>query len=267
MSTALDSLFSLLDALPDWLSLALFSGVLGIVLIWAFGKVSPQQALERTKRRMAAGIFEMRLYQDSLGLMLSALWAVLRANAVYLVMLVLPFALLSVPLIPVLVYLDGRFGIADVDPGHPVLITIVQDKPGTADGRWTLHAPQGVKIEAGPVRIDSRGEVDWRISARPGAYRLAFENRNGERAERRLFVGHGSRHSKVRTTRKQSLFNAYIDPVEHGLSSDVRLRTIFVDYQRQDLVVGSHSVPWWAVFLIASMGTGYALKGPLGVTI
>ena len=50
---------------PFW-SLLAISGLAGLLLVWIFGKVSDQEAIERTRDRLSGELIGLRLFKDDL---------------------------------------------------------------------------------------------------------------------------------------------------------------------------------------------------------
>lgn len=136
----------------------------GLAALWAFGRLSNQRAIQETKRRIAARLYELRLFVDEPKLIWQAQTALLRDNFRYLALTLIPAVAIGIPMYFVLSWLDGVYGYEPLKPGNPALVTVhlgPQLRPD--DPPPTLTLPDGFVQDSGPVRAYSREEVTWRV--------------------------------------------------------------------------------------------------------
>ncbi|MCC7241921.1 MAG: hypothetical protein IT180_08350 [Acidobacteria bacterium] len=88
-------------------TLLLVSAATGVAILWVVGRTSNRAGMAAEKRAVQAGLFEMRLFNDSLPAVFRALGRVLRHHARYLGYTLVPLAWMALPLL-LLVTLSQR---------------------------------------------------------------------------------------------------------------------------------------------------------------
>ena len=128
LNAALRLVFDLLLApfagLPPIVSLSVVSLLVSILMLVVFKKTSNQEALALTKRRIHAGIFEIRLFNDDLRAILRAQNEILRTNLTYLRLNLWPMLFLLPPLVLVMAQLEFHYGYEGLRPGERALLTV-----------------------------------------------------------------------------------------------------------------------------------------------
>src|SRR5215470_14811800 len=94
-------LFGLIYAPLKWLgpfwSIVVISGLAGILMVWIFGKVSNQDAIQRTRNRLSAELIALRLFKDDLRVFFGIQGQVLVWTLKYLRHSLVPMLILMVP--------------------------------------------------------------------------------------------------------------------------------------------------------------------------
>ena len=128
---------------------------------------------------------------------LSGVWAglgrLIRANARYARLALVPALVLALPLILLFNQLDSRYGIPEIKAGQPVVVAIRTSNadPGHLEPR--LAVPEGIRIETPAVWIPSLNEANWRVVAeRPGEFDLVATI-GGETVAKHLIVADPAR--------------------------------------------------------------------------
>ena len=67
-----DLLQSPFIGLPAFIGILVWSIPIGVFALWVFGKTSNQDRIAEVKRRIHAGLFEIRLFNDDLGAIMRA---------------------------------------------------------------------------------------------------------------------------------------------------------------------------------------------------
>src|SRR5919108_4002002 len=99
--------FQYLD--PLW-PLLIFSFVTGIIMLVIYRYTSNQKGIKETKDRIKAYLLEIRLFKDDLGILLSAQKNILRHNLTYMKHAVKPMLFMIIPVLLILIQLEGWFG-------------------------------------------------------------------------------------------------------------------------------------------------------------
>jgi len=175
LSRTFDVLLYPFQDLPPIVGLTVMSVITAIAMLLVFKKTSDQQELAVAKRRMHAGVFEIRLFSDDPRAILSAQWDILRHSLRYMRLTLVPMLWMIIPLLLVIVQLQYRYGYGGLEMGREAIVQVKLSADGSIDEPppLQLEAPSGIAVETPLLWIPSLSEGDWRIRAsRPGTYRL-----------------------------------------------------------------------------------------------
>jgi uncharacterized membrane protein (DUF106 family) len=134
VNAVLRPLFDLLLApfagLPPIVSLLVVSLLTAVAMLVVFKRTSDQTALAAVKRRIHAGLFEIRLFNDDLRAILRAQGEILRHNLTYLRLSLVPMVWILPPLVLVIAQLQFHYGYEGLRPAEEALLR-VDLKPAT----------------------------------------------------------------------------------------------------------------------------------------
>ena len=105
-----DLLLGPLAPLPVLFSLSIVSMATAIAILLVARVASDQPALAAIKRQIHADLFEIRLFRDDLRSMLRAEADILRHNATYLRLALVPMLWIALPCVLIVAQLESRFG-------------------------------------------------------------------------------------------------------------------------------------------------------------
>jgi len=249
---------------PVWGLFAL-SAVVGVLLMWVFGKTSNQDAIKTIRDRIRANIIAIRLFGDDVGLLFRLQWRILRGTVVFLRYALTPLLITLVPLVLILIQLDLRYTTRPLEPGERTVVKVRLADPSALRDPIELEAPAGVVVETPGVHVAELSEVAWRIRAdAPGTYELGVKV-GGQTVTKQLLVGSQAGYpSKMRTggPLTERLLHPGEAPVDAGA-----VRSVEVRYPPLPLTLFGWDVNWLVAFLVVSLVAGFAFKGVLGVEI
>jgi uncharacterized membrane protein (DUF106 family) len=253
---------------PAWVSLTLYAGVMAVLALLVYKRCSNQRAIEAAKRRMAASIFEIRLFNDDLRAILRAQGALLRDNLRYLGLNLVPLVVMLALMLPLFAHLQFVYGYEGLPVGKPAVVTVELGEPELRDTDRPdveLRAPDGVRIEAGPLWLQPRRELSWRlVGERPGRYELALDL-DGREATKSLVVASGlARRSPIR--QQAGLWNQLLYPAEDPLPSGLGVDSISLAYPERDVSLLGFEMHWSIAILILSLVIALVLRKRFGVT-
>lgn len=273
---------SILRSLFDWLlyPFAAFSPLVGLsvvslfiaaLMLWVIKKTSDQDAMDAVKRKIHAGLFEIRLFNDDLFAIMRALGSIIRHNISYVRLTLIPLLWMIVPIVLSIAQLQFHYGYEGLEPGQTVLVTALlkPEEVGIERPAIELDAPDGVKIESdGGAWLPPLREMIWQVSAQEkGSYQL--ELRYNERTfSKSLEVS--DRVMRRSPSRSQPTFlNELLYPAEPSLPSNAPFEKVTVAYPGSDLgfLNEGSDLMWMVVFLVLSVVFAFALRKPFGVTI
>jgi len=184
--------FGLLAPLAPWLQILLTALPVTLLALLVFRYASNQDGIRLAKERIKGYLLELWLYKDDLGVMLRAQGQVMLYSLRYLGLALVPMAVMSVPLAPVIVQLESQFAFRSLQPGETAILTVTMDsvKP-VSRLDVVLSLPEGVERDTPALRLDEAGQLLWRLRVdSPGRHDLAITV-DGQRFTRRLLVGAG----------------------------------------------------------------------------
>jgi len=252
-------------AWPALATLAPISLLTGVAMLWAFGKVSDQDAVLRTRKRLNAALYELRLFTDEPGLMFRAQRDLLAGNARYLALMLKPAVILTIPMILLLAQLDAVYGRKPLPVGQPALVTIQMrgeiDPNGPAPA---LEMPVGISVETPAVRVLADRQVCWRVRpVRPagGSLRVVLPEGTFEKS---VDAGSGLRYLSARRVR--SLVDQIWYAGEKRLVGG-NVEWIEIAYPPAEVMLGGFGWHWLIWFLVLSFASAWFLRKRFGVTI
>jgi len=254
---------------PPLLSLSLVALLVSILMLVVFKKTSNQEALAVVKRKIHAGIFEIRLFNDDLRAILRAQNEILRTNLTYLRLNLWPMLFLMPPLVLVIAQLEFHYGYQGFRPGQRALLT-VDLAPEAASGtrpRATLELPSGLRAETEAVWIKAESQLLWRLVAeRDGDYELGLAIDGAPRITKTVRVT--SRTVRLSPERVDSGFlSQLLYPAEPPLPKDGPVRAVRLSYPAREVSVLGHGMHWMIPFFALSIAFAFALRGVFKVTI
>jgi hypothetical protein len=263
LNTSLAVLLRPFEGRDPAFSLVPLSILLGLALLWVFGRISNQQAIRATKKRLQAHMYELRLFADEPKLILKAQASLLRENVRYLGLMLLPMAVITIPLLPLLAALESFYGRSPLQPGRAAILT-VKVASLSSDFAPRLELPDGVVAETPPVRVLAKKQVSWRIRAQRTLSGSITVAAGGESASKSIDAGVGP--SYISSRRVSSLIELLQNPQEPLLTTKL-IRAIEIDYPSTQVHwfgVDLHWI-WW--MLILSMTGAFLVKGRFGIVV
>jgi len=222
------------------LTLAAFSAVAGVLILWVFKLTSNQRALKSTRRRVRAHLLAMRLFADDPIMMVRSQVRLLAWNLRYMALLLPPFLVVAIPLYFAWDSLDAVWGRAPFRTGEATVITVkLRDNVSGAQ----LIAPAWLAVESPPVRVLADREVSWRVRVRQAGSGDLIVRLGTDRAEKRIEAQPGLHYLG-----------------ERAKSAGRRIEWVEVHYPSAD----THWVIW---FCAISTISALALRSRLHVTL
>lgn len=270
LRAAVDGILFPFRGLPPIVGLAVVSLLTSILLLIVFKKTSNQKALEAVKRKIHAGLFEIRLFNDDFRSILRSQLDILRHNLTYLRYSTVPMIWTLPPLVLLIAQLQFHYGYESLHVGRPALVkaTVRASDESGSKPAIRLEAPgPGIEVKEPPVWIPSLREMAWRIEPRTaGDYELRVVN-GSESVTKSVRVRDGYdsivRRSPIRV---RGFLDELLYPAEPPLPSGA-FETIAVSYPEADVGVFGIEVHWMIVYFVLSIVFAFLLRGTFKVTI
>jgi len=272
LNAALRPVFDLLLApfatWPPIVPVALASLLVSILMLVVFKHTSNQDALAAVKRRIHAGLFEIRLFNDDLRAILRAQGEILRTNATYLRLTLWPMVYLLPPLVLIIAQLQFHYGYEGLRPGERTLLSVDLDPAAVGGARPAakLELPAGLRAETGDVWVKPESQLLWRLVAdREGDYELGLDVAGTRLTKSVRVTPKAVRLSPVRVDR--GFVSQLLYPAEAPLPAGSPVRAVHVSYPDREVSVLGHGMNWMIPFFVLSIVFAFALRGLFKVTI
>ena len=246
--------------------LTVLSVIVGIFMLWVFGKVSDQDRILATKKLVQAYLLELRLYGDDPGLIWKSQTALIRANFRYMGLMLKPAVYLTIPIVILLFHLDAFYGMKPLPVGESAVVTVQVNGAVTPDTPAPkLQAPAGVRVETPAVRAVEPGQFSWRIrpeQAVSGALRFDW----GENGSWEKSIAAGDELQLLSVRRVGTWYETVWNPGEDRIEA-ASVAWVEILYPAATIEWAGIDLHWLIWFLVLSIAPAYLLKDYFGVTL
>ena len=265
---AFDLLLAPFASLPPIVSLVVVCLLVSVLMLVVFKRTSNQAALAVVKRKIHAGLFEIRLFNDDLRAILRAQNEILRHNLTYLRLSLWPMLFLLPPLVLVIAQLQFHYGYEGLRPGQRALLEVdlAPEAAGGARPRVALDVPAGLRAETEAVWVKAESQLAWRLVAeRDGDYEVGLEIDGAPRVTKTVRVT--PRTVRLSPERASSGFlSQLLYPAEPPLPPGP-VRAVRLSYPEREVEVLGYGMHWMIPFFALSIAFAFALRGVFKVTI
>ena len=262
-----------LTGLPSVVGVLVWSIPVGVFALWVFGKTSNQDRIALVKRRIFAGIFEIRLFNDDLRAIMRAQKEILGHVLHYQALALKPMIFILPPLVLVMVQLHQFYGFKAFEPGEELMLTVQLDPETVTPGRRPeveIELPAGIHAVMDPVWVPSLAQLSWRLEIDDwGDYELMI-GIDGESVTKQLRAT--EKLVRLSPERPPKSFMGQLEwPSEQPLDPDGPVHSITATYREGAIgVLGwdfEWSFAWMVVFFILTMVVALVLRKPMGVEL
>ena len=252
--------------LPAIVGLVIVSLLTAVAMLLIFKRTSNQEGIAAVKRRIHAGLFEIRLFNDDLGAILRAQLEILRHNLTYLRLSAVPMLWTLPPLVLVIAQLQFHYGYQGLEVGKPALVKVELQAAGD-DASWldaprpslSLQAPAEIGVETPGVWIPSMSEMDWRIRPESSGDYTVDVILDGQSYSKSVTVSDDVvLRSPSRLAR--GFWNQLLYPAEAALPSGSPIRSISVRYPDASVSVFGWPLHWMIVYFALAIVFAFALR-------
>jgi len=252
--------------LPGWLSNTIISALTGLFLLVVFKHTSNQKAIGKIRDEIKAHMLALKLFKDSLPVILRAEAGVFKGALLLLWHALPPMGVMIVPLSLLLAQMNLWYQYRPLLPGETAVVTVKLND--TLSGDWptiTMDASPAAEVSVGPVRVFSKREICWEIKAlEEGKHRILVQA-GQEQIEKELAIG--QKFMRVSSMRPATHWASILmHPAEKPLASDKVVQSVQIGYPER-LSRTSGADTWLLYFFIASMLFALAARPFLKVRI
>ncbi|MDX1630330.1 MAG: hypothetical protein R3234_00565 [Thermoanaerobaculia bacterium] len=270
--------------MPAIIGILVVSLLTAIGMLVAFKATSNQEALAEVKRKIHAGLFEIRLFNDDFRAIVRAQLDILRHNLSYLRLSLVPMIFILPPLVLVVAQLQFHYGYQGLQPGDDSILELrltegweeteqVPRAPESGKPLVELELPPGVRQATPSVWIPDDRTLSWRLEIEEAGDHV-IGIRVGDRRLDKAAPGRGpiERRSPVRPAR--SFLDQLIYPAEPPLPEESPVEEIRLTLEPAAVWLPGWTVPemmgvpaWMILFFALSVVFAFALRKPMGVEI
>ncbi len=268
MGLLFDLMLAPFTPMPPLVGIAVFSLLASVGMLYSFKWTSNQEKLGQIKHKIHAALFEIRLFNDDMPVILKAQGAILRHNFHYLALCLVPMTFILPPFVLLMAQMESYYGWEGLEPGHSAVLTVTLDENARgARPKIILEAPAGVRVETPGVWAPAMGEISWRIRAvSEGDHELAVLF-DGQRQIKTIPVGSAQRRrSPVRPG--GGIWDQLLYAAETPLPEDSPILEISLTLAGAEVsLFGLMHQHWIIVFFLLTFIFAFALRKPLRVII
>jgi hypothetical protein len=226
--------------------------------------VSNQSEITRTKTGIKAQLLALRLFRDDLRVVLQAQVRVFSLIGRYLLLALVPMAILIVPVLLLIMQVEARFAFSPLKLEEPALLTVVLAAPATPSRiSAQLYVPADVRAETPSLRLDSERKLVWRIRPTMPGEHLVDVKIDNQAVQKRLWAGDVRPRLLVPTVYRGDDIRALANASE-ALGAHSIVSSVSIDYSDDDGRFAGLSPASWSM-VVSSLLFGFALRRPLGV--
>jgi hypothetical protein len=260
ISGLFDLLMQPFELRSPWPGLIAASVLVSIVLLALFRVSSNAEEIRRTRNRLIARTLELLMFQHDLRVSLTACGRILRANAAYLLQFLRPMVVAVIPLALILVQMESWFDRRPLQTGEQTVLTVELDssRPVLKESA-SIKLSDNLRLDSLPVRIPSRNELAWRITAIGDGDHWVDVTVGSVTERKSLAVG--DRLVRLSSHRESiGVVRQLLAPSESPLDSADPFRRMQITYPARELLVGQKEVSWlvagFALMMVFSLSLG-----------
>jgi hypothetical protein len=241
-----------LDALPPWLSLAIVAIPTALLMLVVVKRVSPQRLVSRARDRIAASIYEMRLFLDEPRLVLRAQARLLGWTVVYLATLIPAIVVMTPPLGLLYLHLEPRHGLAPIAAPSTIVVRI-ELEPGVDGRAVTVDCRDAIELTAPLLVAPDEPAVYARLAIREAGTHAIVVHAGGRAVEKTIVADpRAAVVAPERAAGVATLWSLGSEPPPDG-----PVRSIRVPHPERS---SGLPVTWWLYWLAAATVIALALR-------
>jgi hypothetical protein len=242
--TAVELALRPLDRLPPWLSVAVVAVLTGLLMLVVVKRTSPQGLIQRARDRMAASIYEMRLFLDAPGRVLKAQLRLIGWLVVYLLAMLPALVVLGPPLGLLYLHLETRHGLTPIE-APSTLIMRIELGPKVDGDQVEIDGGEAVRLTAPLVFAGDEPAVYARLHvSKPGNHQI--EIRAGDVTVKKRIVADPAA-ARVAPERSRGLAHFWTFGHEPPLPAAVP--AIRLAHPASSASWLGLAIPWWLYWL------------------
>ncbi len=267
LGAIVDAALSPFQAFSPIVGLSVVSLVVAVGMLLVMRATSNQRAIAAVKRKIQAGIFEVRLFNDDVRALESTL-DILRHNLTYLRLSLAPLPWVIVPLGLLIGQLQFYYGYEGFVPGQSAVLTVdVKEAallPNGAAPAIIVETPPGLTVQTPLVWIPEQRQAAWRIGTdQRGDYEIIV-TLAGKSVNKRVRVADAVGW-RTPGRFEAGFLNQLLYPAEPPIDSDIPIAAIEITYPEREVSLLGYAVDWMVAFFGMSLALAWLLRSRMGV--
>jgi len=257
---------ALLGPLPYYISLALISGLAGVIFLLIYKYTSNQKAIGKARDQITANLLAVKIFNESISVTLNCQGKIILWALKLLLHSIIPALIMIVPVVFILSQLGGWYQNRPIHKGEEFLVSMsIKGDIGELKPQLCPETGNFADTLIGPVRVLSEAKVYWKLLAKKtGDHTLKFYI-DAEEYDKSLIVGEGLKRISVKRPGTK-WYEAVLYPFEKPFDDQSQIKSIDVEYiDRKPLFLGLSR--WILFFFIFSFVCAFLFKGAFGVRI
>jgi len=255
------------ESFPPLVGLTAVSVLTGILMLLAYRATSNQAGIAAVKRRIAASVFEIRLFNDDPRAIFRAQSDIMRHTLTYLGLNMVPMLWMIVPLVLLIIQLQFHYGYTGIEPGGTAVVKVrFNDATPSAAPDISFDADSGIELESPLLWIPSLREANWRITApHAGDHELQVQIGDEVFGKQISVAETVGRRAPVRPSSR--FVDELLNPAEPPLPAGALVESITVMYPEARIGFFFWETHWIVIFFVLTMLAALALQRPFKVTL
>jgi len=237
-------------------------------MLLVFRYTSDQEGIKKTKERIKGHLMEIRLFKDELMVFFSALKNILLYNLKYMNYMFFPFLIMILPIILLLIHLNGWFGPRPLKPGESAIVSVkVSNQEPNFLNQIQIKTDEGITVETPSLRIPETSKIEWRIRANRVGEHLILLKTPDQTFQKTVIVSSDGMERVSPRTVASNTWEVLLNPGERPFNPNAGVRQIDILYPAWVYPFLGWEIDWIIVFFILSIVFGFVLKGVLRVQV
>lgn len=248
--------------------LVFWSAVTGILMAYAIGKTSNQQALRRAADGVRAQLLAIKLFKEDLVVTFQCQIALFRSTGMRLWHSIPPMLFMTLPLLLIVTQLAMRYEYRPLVPGEQAVVAM-HIKPD----HWkelrdlALNGGDRFAVETDSLRDEQSSTIYWRVRAIGGESEPLEWQLDGSTIRKELPMSKTPNLLVVANPKRPgaAIGERFLHPAEESLAAVSPIESIDVQLVPRETPIFGWNIPWWATFFLVSMAVALAAGKFMGV--
>jgi hypothetical protein len=245
--------FVVLSICSPAVSLTIISALLGVLMLWMWGKTSNQDAIANVRRQIAAHLLATRLFKDDLSVTFRAQRQIVWQAIKLLGYSLRPMIIMMIPFVLLMSQIGLWYEHQPLKAGKPFRVKITMKDGARVEGIGEqMKSTPRIKTDRNdPCRVKALRTVDWRLTAdAPGRYEVTVGTGADTVA---MPVNVGAGFLRLSRMRGGSAIDRLLYSAEPSIPASSAFESIEVIYPARSTPILGFDVHWLITLFVLSI--------------